>query len=296
MGRKARLKEQHAARPRPQAAARPGPNWPILVLSLIGMALTAYLSWAASSGSGLQGCGVDSACDAVLSSRWATLLGVPTAVWGLLAYGTLAVIALGGRAGRRWMATWTISFVGVLYSVYLTTVSITLLGATCPYCLTSLAIMASLFVVATIQRPSETAGFAWRRLLLRAVPTAAVVVALLHLNYVGMLGEPPAVEDPFTKALALHLSARGAKMYGASLCAHCIEQKEMFGASARRLPYVECSTSGPGSAQASACLAAGIRQYPTWIIGGKRFQEVLTPTRLAELTAFQPPAPTTAGP
>ena len=294
MGRKARLKENHAARPRPQIAARPRPNWPILVLSLVGMALTAYLSWAASSGNGLQGCGIDSGCDAVLSSRWATLLGAPTAVWGLLAYGTLAGLAFGGRAGWRWIATWTVSFVGVLFSVYLTTVSVTLLGATCPYCLTSLAIMTALFAVATSQRPAEMPGFTWRRLLLRAAPAAAVVIALLHLNYVGVLGRPPAVEDPFARALALHLSQRGAKMYGAYWCPHCVEQKELFGASARRLPYVECSTGGQGSRQASACLAAGIRQYPTWIIGGQRFEEVLTQTRLAEITGFLPPAPAPA--
>jgi uncharacterized membrane protein/glutaredoxin len=296
MGRKARLKENHAARPRPQIAARPRPNWPILVLSLVGMALTAYLSWAASSGSDLQGCGIDSGCDAVLSSRWATLLGAPTAVWGLLAYGTLAGLAFGGRAGWRWIATWTVAFAGVLFSVYLTTVSVTLLGATCPYCLTSLAIMTALFAVATSQRPAEMPGFTWRRLLLRAAPAAAVVIALLHLNYVGVLGRPPAVEDPFARALALHLSQRGAKMYGAYWCPHCVEQKELFGASARRLPYVECSTGGQGSRQASACLAAGIRQYPTWIIGGQRFQEVLTLTRLAELTGFQPPTSATARP
>jgi uncharacterized membrane protein/glutaredoxin len=296
MGRKARLKDQRDTRRAPQNAPRPRPNWPVLVLSLIGMALTAYLSWAASSGSNLQGCGIDSGCDAVLSSKWATLLGAPTAVWGLLAYGTLAFLAFGGRAGWRWVATWTVSFVGVLFSIYLTTVSVTLLGATCPYCLTSLAIMTALFVVTTIQRPAEEPGFTWRRLLLRVVPVAAVAIALLHLNYVGVLGKPPAVEDPFYKALALHLSERGTKMYGASWCPHCIEQKEMFGASAKRLPYVECSTGPQGSRQAAACLAAGIKLYPTWIIDGKRFEEVLTPTRLAELTSFKPPSAPPAGP
>lgn len=296
MGRKARLKGQHEARRLSQNTPRPRPNWPILVLSLLGIALTAYLSWAASSGSGVKGCGIDSGCDAVLSSRWATLLGAPTAAWGLLAYGTLAGLAFGGRAGWRWIATWTVSFVGVLFSVYLTTVSVTLLGATCPYCLTSLAIMTALFVVATTQRPAEMAGPPWRRLLLRAAAAAAVAIALLHLNYTGVLGQPPAVEDPFTKALALHLSERGAKMYGASWCPHCIEQKEMFGASARRLPYVECSTGPQGSPQASACRAAGITLYPTWIIDGQRFQEVLTPTRLAELTGFRPPEAAAARP
>jgi uncharacterized membrane protein/glutaredoxin len=296
MARKGRLKDHHSARPRLESVAQPRLNWPILVLSLIGMAVTAYLSWAASSGSGLQGCGIDSGCDAVLSSRWATLLGAPTAAWGFVAYGTLAGLALGTRAGWRWLATWIVSFVGVLYSVYLTTVSVTLLGATCPYCLTSLALMTALFAVATGQRPAAMPGFTWRRLLLRAVPAAAVLITLLHLNYVGVLGQPPAVEDPYARALALHLSERGAKMYGASWCPHCIEQKEMFGASARRVPYVECSTGRQGSRQASACQAAGIRQYPTWIIGGQRFQEVLTLGRLAELTSFQPPAPAPAQP
>lgn len=296
MSRKTRLKDPRAARPRPQFDPRPRPNWPILVLSLIGLAVTAYLTWAASSGSGLQGCGVDSGCDAVLSSRWATLLGAPTSFWGLLAYGTLAALAVGRRAGWRWIATWTVAFVGVLYSIYLTTVSVTLLGATCPYCLTSLAIMTALLVVATVQRPVEMPGFTWRRVLLRTAPAALIAIALLHLNYVGVLGRPPAVEDPYARALALHLSERGAKMYGASWCPHCIEQKEMFGASARRVPYVECSTGGQGSRQAGACQAAGIRLYPTWIIGGQRFQEVLTLPRLAELTGFRPPESTAPRP
>jgi uncharacterized membrane protein len=287
MGRKARLKNQPGARPRPQPAEQPRPNWPVLVLSLIGLALTGYLSWAASNGAGLKGCGVDSGCDAVLSSKWATLLGAPTSAWGLLAYATLAWLGWRRSTGWRWIATWTIAFIGVLYSIYLTTVSVTLLGATCPYCLTSLAIMTALFIVATVQRPAEMTGAPWRRLLVRVAPAAAVVIALLHLNYVGVLGQPPAVEDPFSRALAVHLSQRGAKMYGAHWCPHCIEQKELFGASARRLPYIECSTGPQGSPQASACLAAGIRQYPTWIIGGQRFEEVLSPTRLAELTGFQ---------
>jgi uncharacterized membrane protein/glutaredoxin len=294
MGRKARLKDHRAARPRLQAPERADRNWPIVGLGLVGMALTAYLSWAASSGAQLQGCAVDSGCDVVLSSRWATLLGAPTAAWGLVAYGTVAALGFGRRTGWRWLAIWSVSFVGVLYSVYLSVVSVTLLGATCPYCLTSLAIMTALFAVATFQRSTAMPGVSWRHLLVRAVPAAVVVIGLLHLNYVGVLGKPPAVEEPYPKALAIHLAQSGAKMYGASWCPHCVDQKELFGASARRLPYVECSVGPQGSRQAAACQAAAIRQYPTWIIGGRRFEEVLTLPRLAELTAFQPPAPSTA--
>ena len=67
------------------------------------------------------------------------------------------------------------------------------------------------------------------------------------------------------------------------LVCRTVEQKELFGESARRLPYVECSTGGERSRQASVCQAAGM-DVTTWIIGGQRFQEVLTLTRLAELT------------
>ena len=103
-------------------------------------------------------------------------------------------------------------------------------------------------------------------------------------------------EDPMVRALAEHLADEGAEFYGASWCPHCQEQKRLFGASADRLPYVECSPGGQGTPQASACAAAGVRQYPTWFIGGRRFEEVLTLPRLAELTGFQPPASSAAGP
>jgi uncharacterized membrane protein len=296
MGRKVPVKNRQPA-PQRATPVQWHPNWWILALSLIGIALTAYISWADSSGSGLKGCAVDSACDVVLSSRWATLLGVPTAAWGLLAYLTLAVTALLRRPDRQWYIAWTVSFFGVVYSVYLTTVSMTLLGATCPYCLTSLGIMASIFVVATAQRPAALPGFSWRRWLPRVSAAAAVAIAALHLNYVGILGQPPATEEPMVKALAMHLTQRGVKMYGASWCPHCVDQKEIFGASARRIPYVECSTGGPRSAMSSACQAARITSYPTWIIDGKRIQEVLTLQQLADMTGFrgkdaaQPAAP-----
>jgi uncharacterized membrane protein/glutaredoxin len=290
MGRKARTKREQDHQPRHAATPPSGPNWPILGLSLAGIALTGYLLWADSSGSALQGCSIDSACDVVLSSRWATLLGMPTATWGLLAYLTLAGTAFFLRGARQWKVSWTLAFVGLLYSVYLTTISVTLLGATCPYCLTSLALMTALFVVATIQRPVGMAGFAWGRWLGRAAAAGVVAIGLLPLNYVGVLGQPPAVENPYAKALAIHLSQRGAKMYGASWCPHCIEQKDLFGTAAKRLPYVECSPGGTGSAQAQVCRAAGITNYPTWIIDGKRIQEVITLPRLAELTGFTPPS------
>ena len=291
MGRQAKAKRA----PKPTSPAppprRPAPNWPLLVLALAGSALAAYLSWTDWVGASVKGCAVGSGCEVVLGSRWATLLGLPTAHWGLLAYLTLAATAFIRRVDRHWRAAWIVALGGVMYSVYLTTISLTVLQAACPDCLTSLALMTTIFVLVTMQRPATLDGFAWRGWLVRTVPVAAALIVALHLHYTGLLGRTPQAEDPTTRALAVHLTSVGAKMYGASWCPHCQEQKDIFGASARRLPYVECATGPQGSPQAAPCRAAGVRTYPTWIIGGQRFEEVLSQTRLAELTGFQPPAP-----
>jgi uncharacterized membrane protein/glutaredoxin len=286
MGRKANAKRE----PRIETTSRqpmwPGPNWPLLALSLLGCALAGYLSWTAWAGSAVQGCAVGSGCDVVLSSRWATLLGVPTAVWGLLTYLALAGIAFIRGTHQQWRLAWPIAFMGVLYSLYLTTISFTVLGAACPYCLTSLALMSAIFALVTFQRPATLPGFSWQGWLRYRGPIAVGLIVFLHLNYMGLIGKPPAVEDPVLRQLAVHLADRGVKMYGADWCPHCQDQKAMFGPAAKRLPYIECSMGGQGTPQTTECRNAGITTYPTWEIDGKRYVEVLSTLRLAELTGF----------
>ena len=287
MGRKARTKREPRDHPRATTAVRLEPNWPLLALAAVGVALTTYLSYAEASGAALKGCSAGSGCDVVLSSKWATLLGQPTAVWGLMAYATLAASALVGRLDR-WYVSWTVAFFGVAYSAYLTAVSLTILQSACPYCLTSLGLMTIIFALVTVQRPPQLSSFSWSGWLTKTVPVAAVLIGLLHMNYTGIVGEPPAVEDPQTRALAIHIAQSGAKVYGAYWCPHCQQQKEMFGASAKRLPYVECSTGGQGSPQTEACRVAQINIYPTWVIDGKRTEEVMTLDQLAAATGYRP--------
>ena len=274
---------------------RPGPNWPLLALSLVGVALAGYLSWTAVTNAAVQGCAEGGGCDTVLSSRWATLLGVPTAVWGLLTYLALAGTAFIRRAESHWRMAWTMAFFGALYSVYLTTISLTTLGATCPYCLSSLALMTSTLVVVTFQRPRTIKDFSWPRWLTWRGAISGALIVFLHLNYIGVVGRTPGVEDPMSRALAIHLAESGAVMYGAHWCDHCRQQKDLFGESAKRLPYVECSTGAQGTPQTVQCRNRQIKSYPTWFINGQRYEELMTLARLATLTGFQPPAAASDG-
>lgn len=83
--------------------------------------------------------------------------------------------------------------------------------------------------------------------------------------------------------LAQCIADSGARFYGAFWCPHCSEQKEMFGTSARHLPYIECSTSD-GKSQLPVCSSAGIDSYPTWVFSDGTRGSVMTLQQLAQKT------------
>ena len=97
----------------------------------------------------------------------------------------------------------------------------------------------------------------------------------------GSLGD--AVE-PSTQSqikLARDLKQAGAIFYGAWWCTHCFHQKNLFGTEGgRELPYVECASDEAGKER---CREAGVRAFPTWMLGGKRKEGVMT---LEELRAW----------
>ena len=64
-------------------------------------------------------------------------------------------------------------------------------------------------------------------------------------------------------SFALCLKEKDAIFYGAFWCPHCQKQKQLFGKSAKFLPYVECSTSD-GKQQTQVCTLQKIDNYPTW--------------------------------
>jgi uncharacterized membrane protein/glutaredoxin len=286
MSRKTKIRRVSKS-PASTPSVRSAPNWPLLAVSGVGIALTTYLSWAAFSGGAVQGCSAGGGCDVVLNSQWATLLGLPTAFWGLLAYIALAATAFIRKVNTQWSYAWTIALVGVCYSAYLTVVSLTILQSACPYCLTSLGLMSAALAIIVWQRPPEMARRSWVSLAAGRAALAAVVILAVHSSYAAPQAEPVGPEDPKIRALAEHLSEQGVIFYGASWCPHCQEQKRLFGASAVRLPYIECSPAGPNAPQAPSCARAGIQSYPTWIIGGQTIAgEVLTLAQLAVAAGF----------
>ncbi len=113
-------------------------------------------------------------------------------------------------------------------------------------------------------------------------------VGLLLLGYGA--SAPQVAANDYATGLAKHLSASGAKFYGAYWCPHCADQKAMFGPAAALPPYIECDPRSPVG-RPQVCAAAGVRAYPTWEIKGQRYEGVLSLDELAGLSGYAPATP-----
>lgn len=280
----AHARSRGPANPKP-ARLKLQPDRPVTLLAGLGMLITGYLSFSALGTDAPLFCGPESGCDVVQNSRYSTLLGLPISLWGFGLYALIAWSAatLPARLKRWQRLAWLVS-IGVAVSGYLTIVGLVELDAWCIWCMASLTIMVALFAAVFLRHPSSAPGMAWMIFNRNLALGGLLVVGALFVWQHDLLALP---EDPELKALATHLNESGAVYYGAYWCPNCQQQTDMFGRSADRLPYVECSPNGRGGMVAFECVANDISGYPTWIIDGRRFQQVLTPEELARHSDFR---------
>ena len=268
-----------------ERSAQHSPEWLVLVLALCGMLLTGYLTYVALRGGTPAFCSDESACDLIQHSRWSRLLGLPLALWGLVLYGLLA-----GNAWRlparlvRWRRLWLLAWFGLAVSLYMTLVAWLQLEAFCAWCLLSLALMATIFIRVSLKRPKSAPGTDWRHWLTYCGVATLITLGGLQLYYSDMLAPR---EDPQLQALASHLQRSGAKFYGTFWCSTCQEQKRLFGTSAERLPYVECTPDGRRGLIARVCIEEKVNRYPTWIIREQRYSQMLNIEELSRLSRFK---------
>jgi len=262
-------------------------NW-LLGLAIAGIALTAYLTFVAWFGEHPAFCGAGSECDVVQQSRWSVLLTLPIAFWGFLTYVLLARLLwrMRTRPGS-WRLALTVASIGAAVSWYLTAVSFFDIEATCTYCLISFGIMNALLALLLVRRPAHMPEHSWAKSLPVPAISSVVVVALLFMHFSGYFSPAAGPEKPYLKALAIHLRDSGARFYGAYWCPHCREQKELFEASADRLPYVECTPEGRTGPLNFTCVANEVKDFPTWIIDGRRYVGLVSVDQLATLSKFE---------
>jgi uncharacterized membrane protein len=121
----------------------------IALLALLGLFDSAYLTLEHYSPKVALVCPIGGGCETVQASRWSTLPpggGIPVALFGLVGYGAIVLLALASlqreRLGPLTLAPALVALgsIGVLFSLYLTALQVFVIGALCAWCLGSAAI------------------------------------------------------------------------------------------------------------------------------------------------------------
>jgi uncharacterized membrane protein len=191
------------------------PDWIVVALALVGLAVAGYLTALKFGGNQAFLCRDGSGCDLVQASRYSVLVGVPTAVWGAGFYLAIVVLAAMPRTARRWQAAFILVSGAVAFSLYLTYISIFVIGATCPYCLASGGIAMALLAVMLWRLPPaqgrQAAAYKPGRLAALGITTGVLTVLLGAFIFAADFSVPAGYQS----ALAQHLAKSQGIFYGA---------------------------------------------------------------------------------
>lgn len=121
-------------------------------LSVLGLLDSIYLSWLKLTNNTAM-CANIGDCDAVNSSVYAEIYGIPIAILGALAYLMIIGVVLFGErifGESDGLILFGLSLVGFLYSAYLTYIEVAVIHAICPYCVVSALLISTIFVLSII--------------------------------------------------------------------------------------------------------------------------------------------------
>ncbi len=126
----------------------------IALLALVGLFVAVYLWLHAIGIGGAIKCGASGACEGVQTSRWAVFLGQPVALYGVIGYVVILIVALAGLrpaalVQRGWnVLLFGLATIGFVFTLYLTYLEVFVIHAICRWCVGSALIITVIWVVA----------------------------------------------------------------------------------------------------------------------------------------------------
>jgi uncharacterized membrane protein len=282
-------------------------------IAILGICVTAYLTWVKLSNNGA--CGTEG-CQIVLASPFANVGNFPLTGLGLISYVVVAVMAFAptlidpksNKAAHNqlnnltWLGLFLASVGMAVFSGYLMYLLAFVIKAACPFCIASAIFTFAILGLTIFGRDWNDIG----QLVFSgtAAGLAAIVVSLILYNTAvggelkslapttapepGIGWEIKSTSGPAEIELAKYLTNKGAKMYSAYWCPHCYEQKQLFGKEAwEQVPNIECAADAKKNPQPQVCTQAGVKGFPTWSINEKLDTGVKKLAKLAELTGYK---------
>ena len=202
-------------RQRPPETPAASRDWRVTAVAAAGVILAGYLAVAKFLGGNAAFCTAGGGCDTVQASRYAVMLGVPTALWGVLAYATVGVLSVVGFTTTRWLVAFAIAAGAVGFSAYLTWLELFVIRAVCGYCLVSAALAVGLLAALIWSRPALPGRRSPVRPVRLVTLGAAATVATIVVGAAIFAAGRESGSAPYQEALARHLASTGAVMYGA---------------------------------------------------------------------------------
>jgi uncharacterized membrane protein len=127
----------------------------IAILGFLGMGVSGYLTYAHLMNASTV-CLEGFECDAILSSPYAQLWGIPLSLFGFAMFAVLAALGvmqwrrLGSRQDLIALAAYTVALASVLFSLYLYYLEIFELKAFCTWCVVSSIVVVALMVLTSL--------------------------------------------------------------------------------------------------------------------------------------------------
>jgi uncharacterized membrane protein len=128
----------------------------IALLALVGLFVALYLWLHALGFGGAIKCGASGGCETVQTSQWAVFLGLPVALYGVVGYLAVLIVALVAlRPVALLKRTWSVvlaglATAGVVFTAYLTYLELFVIHSICRWCVGSAAIITLIWIVSLL--------------------------------------------------------------------------------------------------------------------------------------------------
>ena len=120
------------------------------IVGLVGLALASYLTWVHFDDAALV-CVAGGGCEKVQESEYAEIAGIPVALLGVGAYGSILGLLAWDSANAR-LAAAALALVGLLFSMYLLALQVFVIDALCAWCVVNDVVVAPVLAVLTALR------------------------------------------------------------------------------------------------------------------------------------------------
>jgi uncharacterized membrane protein len=120
------------------------------LVSAGGIALASYLTYVHYQPAALI-CSIGGGCETVQHSKYATIVGIPVAIFGLAFWIAAFVLVLWDSELARTLVL-ALALIGIAFSIYLVVLQLVVIDATCTWCMLNDLVLAPLFLVLALAR------------------------------------------------------------------------------------------------------------------------------------------------